>query len=97
MKNMLLEVVAFVNKDFPEAIINIAIDYNSADIFIDCLTDKNWEVTLDVRPFGVRIGKIDKSIEVGDFSHFEYSFSDIIEVKKFLLNCKNKGEFGMNV
>lgn len=90
---MFLEVIAFVEKEFPDAILKIDSENKIADVFIDCLKDKNFEVTLDVRDFGVRIGKLNKSLELGDFSRFEYSFSNIEEVKRFLFNCKENGNF----
>jgi hypothetical protein len=90
---MVSEVIAFIKESFPEAIVHVDTDSKSADIFIDCLEDKQFEVTLDVRTFGVRIGKMDKSIELGDFSSFDFSFFDLEEVKRFLLNCKSTGQF----
>lgn len=86
----ILEVIAFVKKEFPEALIKINEEHKYADVFIDCLNDKTYQVTLDIRPFGTQIGKLDTT---GDFNPFDLNFSDVKDVKSFLLKCKATGRF----
>ena len=89
----MLELIAFIREEFPEAIVNISDDLNYADVFIDCLIDKNFEITLDIRTFGVRVEKMDKNLLLGDFSSFEVTFSNNEDAKNFLISCKRTGKF----
>lgn len=101
MKNNNMEfnqkVLDLVNSLFPEVVVLNNHESNSIDIFIDCLNDNEYEITLDVRSFGVRIGRLHKEPSIDYMANFELTLNNLEDIENFLLSCKNTGEFDTDI
>jgi hypothetical protein len=83
----------FINKTFPRE--TISIDEYKPDLQfaeIDCFPDQPVKLAIEVSLDSVKLSTISREPSI-DLSLYEYSFEDISEAEKFVLQIRDTGPF----
>ena len=84
MLNYKRDIILFIETVFNDSEIRILEESDSLDVFIDCFSNTEFELTLLIMDNQVSFGKIEKNAPFGDFSPFEITIKDFEEVKEKL-------------